>query len=315
MKPFLSIAITAYNDGKYIAKTLDSVLEQEHNYVYEIIIGDDCSTDDTQVILLDYQKKYPDIITLIFNERNIGLVKNLFNVLSHCTGTYLLFVGGDDYWLPGRIALQIPFMEEHPEYGLCYGKAQILQNEKIQKNKCWGIDLGTEDILSIGKNIPFQTVCMKNNLIQEYIVTIHPELREWKSDDYPMSVYFFYKTKCYFMNSFLAVYRVHPHSISHKRDKKTTISFIESDYNAALFFREYFNVAIDSLVIEKRIILKRLNAALRYGDRQLAAQCVCDMDLKGLKGDIKYLIKRICVGNPLFFKVLYLYGRLRSEVR
>ena len=60
-----SVAVITYNQERYIAQTLDSILFQEHNYKYEIVVGEDCSTDNTRKIIEDYVLKYPDIIKKI----------------------------------------------------------------------------------------------------------------------------------------------------------------------------------------------------------------------------------------------------------
>ena len=74
--PLLSIAIITYNQEKYISQTLDSVLQQEHEYSYEIVIGEDCSFDGTRKIIEDYVEKYPDIIKSLYHNPNKGLIAN-----------------------------------------------------------------------------------------------------------------------------------------------------------------------------------------------------------------------------------------------
>ena len=130
--PLLSIAIITYNQEKYISQTLDSVLQQEHEYSYEIVIGEDCSSDGTRKIIEDYVEKYPDIIKPLYNIPNKGLIANYFNVLNHCSGKYIMECAGDDYWLPGKVQYQIDYMEKHPDIGMCYSKAKIFdeQNSK-----------------------------------------------------------------------------------------------------------------------------------------------------------------------------------------
>ena len=76
----LSVCIITYNQEKYLPQALDSILNQEHNYSYEIIVGEDCSTDNTRKVLEDYATKYPDIIKPIYNNHNLGLLKNYYNV-------------------------------------------------------------------------------------------------------------------------------------------------------------------------------------------------------------------------------------------
>ena len=119
-----SILVITYNQEKYIAKTLDSILSQEHDYKYEIVIGEDCSSDGTRAIIEAYANKYPLIIKPIYNNPNLGLIKNYFNTLAQCTGKYIMECAGDDWWLPGKVSFQIDYMEKHPDVGMCYGRAK-----------------------------------------------------------------------------------------------------------------------------------------------------------------------------------------------
>ena len=134
--PLVSIAIITYNQEEYIKFTLDSILQQQHNYSFEIVIGDDCSKDKTREILQSYKDQYPEIIKLIFNENNLGIIKNYFNVLANCSGKYIMECAGDDYWLPGKIQNQISLMETNPNVGICYSNV-MTKNENTGKNKTW----------------------------------------------------------------------------------------------------------------------------------------------------------------------------------
>ena len=114
---FSALVIT-YNQKEFIAETLESILSQKHSYRYEIIVGDDCSTDGTQDVLKEYQSRYPDIIKLSLNEKNLGIVGNYYNTAAKAQGKYLLECAGDDYWLPGKVEKQISLMEENPDCGM-----------------------------------------------------------------------------------------------------------------------------------------------------------------------------------------------------
>ena len=126
-----SVAIITYNQEKYISQTLDSILNQQHDYKYEIVIGEDCSTDKTKQIIEEYVAKYPEIIKPLYNNPNKGLINNYFNVINHCQGKYIMECAGDDYWLPGKVKSQIEFMENNLDVGMCYGKVKFWNENKI----------------------------------------------------------------------------------------------------------------------------------------------------------------------------------------
>jgi glycosyltransferase involved in cell wall biosynthesis len=112
----VSVAMITYNHERYIAKALDNVLSQSTNFDYEVIIGEDFSTDNTRSIIIDYQKRYPDKFQLLLNDKNIGMHKNTAQVLRACRGQYVALLEGDDYWTSThKLQLQVDFLDRHPE--------------------------------------------------------------------------------------------------------------------------------------------------------------------------------------------------------
>ncbi len=113
----LSVSITTYNHEKYIAEAIESILSQKTQYKYEILIGEDCSTDSTREIVRRYQKEYPGIIRVFCSRRNVGGSKNGYYLLTKARGKYVATCDGDDYWCDtGRIQRDVDFLETHREY-------------------------------------------------------------------------------------------------------------------------------------------------------------------------------------------------------
>ena len=84
--PYLSVVVITYNHEKYIKKCLDSILEQNIDFPIEIIISDDCSTDNTQRIIKNYHKRYPEIIKPILRSVNVGASKNQYDCFTSAVG-------------------------------------------------------------------------------------------------------------------------------------------------------------------------------------------------------------------------------------
>lgn len=115
----LSIYIATYNHEKYIARALDSILMQETKYTYEVLIGEDCSTDSTRQILMEYEKSYSGKFQMFYREHNMRneKISNSKDLIMRCQGKYIIALEGDDYWLDKKkIDKQIQFLEEHSEY-------------------------------------------------------------------------------------------------------------------------------------------------------------------------------------------------------
>jgi glycosyltransferase involved in cell wall biosynthesis len=122
-RPMVSILLITYNHGQYIAQALDSVLMQKTEYAFEINVIDDCSTDRTQEIVMQYVREYPNIVKPYFNAKNIGskvTQKNFYRGFKTMTGSYLAILEGDDYWTsPFKIQKQVDFLEANPEFSMC----------------------------------------------------------------------------------------------------------------------------------------------------------------------------------------------------
>lgn len=108
----VSISMLTFNHEKYIKQALDSILMQKVNFRYEIVVGDDCSSDETQNILKSYAQKHPDKFVPLLRQRNIGATNNYFDVIKHCKGKYIAFLEGDDFWTDeNKLQIQIDFLE------------------------------------------------------------------------------------------------------------------------------------------------------------------------------------------------------------
>lgn len=117
----LSVAMITYNHEKFIAKSIESVLMQKTNFQYEIVVGEDCSTDRTREIIMDFQKKYPDKIRLLLAERNRGNMRNYTETIMACKGKYIAYLDGDDFWTePNKLKRQVEFLDYHPECSSCF---------------------------------------------------------------------------------------------------------------------------------------------------------------------------------------------------
>lgn len=238
-KKKLSILIITFNQENFITKTLDSIVSQKHNYDYEIVIGEDCSKDGTRDVIKQYEKKYPGIIKPIYNEVNLGLVKNYFNTLAACSGEYIMECAGDDYWLDDKVLTQIDFMDKNPDVGMCYGKALcwIDNLNKFSKNTI-GKKKETFSDFVFGNEVPAPTVCYRKDLMFEYVKQIEPLTKNWKMEDLPQWLWFSKRTKISFLDKSFAVYRVSNESASHSKDMDKELAFLNSARDIKLYFSD-----------------------------------------------------------------------------
>lgn len=125
----------SYNHAPYIAQAIESVLMQETQYDFELIIGDDASPDNTQEIIKEYAKKDIRVIPSL-QAKNTGRIKNFVDAVHLIRGKYVAFCEGDDFWTdPKKLEKQVSFLEENPDFSICCHKVEIYIHGEIRQNK------------------------------------------------------------------------------------------------------------------------------------------------------------------------------------
>lgn len=119
IKPVVSILMTTYNHEPYIVEAIEGVLKQMTDFPIELILGEDCSTDRTREIELDYQRRYPERIRIVYSSRNIGAYKNFTRMHDRVRGEFVAFCEGDDFWHdPMKLQKQVDFLRANPDYSM-----------------------------------------------------------------------------------------------------------------------------------------------------------------------------------------------------
>ncbi len=115
----VSVVIPTYNHEQYITQALDSVLMQKTQYSYEVLVGEDKSTDGTRKVLKKYEAEHPNKITVFYREHNLSKDKyeNAPDLRRRAKGKYLITLEGDDFWIADdKLEKQVSFLETHPDY-------------------------------------------------------------------------------------------------------------------------------------------------------------------------------------------------------
>lgn len=234
-KPLVSVILLCYNQEDFIAQAIESVLAQETDFDYEIILGDDASDDDTSHICQQYKHIYPDKIVLQLNENNKGICRNYFDCLMLAKGDYIADCAGDDFWLdPHKLQREVDAFRAHPQLSFVYARAKNwMQNrqefeeqtspyqEQIFRDK----DFGPATAARFLSKQFFPTVVLSAATYRKEIVLkayqAFPEIFIASSvvaEDLPItSVLLMAGPACYLPYDHLA-YRVLDESVSHSRD-------------------------------------------------------------------------------------------------
>ncbi len=123
---FLSVCLVTYNHEKFIRQVIEGVLMQETSFAFELVIGEDCSPDNTRTICEEYEKDYSDIIKLLPSETNLGLKKNFLRTFKECKGKYIAYLEGDDYWImKDKLQKQVDILENNVDVSLVHTNCKI----------------------------------------------------------------------------------------------------------------------------------------------------------------------------------------------
>jgi glycosyltransferase involved in cell wall biosynthesis len=128
----VSVCMVTYNQDRYIAQAVESALMQETNFPFEIVIGEDCSTDSTRAIVEELAIGRPDVIRLRLAEKNQGAKRNFVGTFADCRGQYVTILEGDDYYTsPHKLQLQADALDAHPDWAICFHPARCLYEDGL----------------------------------------------------------------------------------------------------------------------------------------------------------------------------------------
>lgn len=245
--PIVSVHMISYKHERFIAQAIEGVLMQQTDFPIELIISDDCSPDGTMDIILEYAAKYPTIVKPIIRERNLGSMRNFSDTFKYCKGKYVALCESDDYWTdPHKLQKQIDFLEQNPDFTLCFHNA-LITYDTLRKPHLFSILESREysggEILQKW-SIPTASVVFKNALL-------NPEIFFEDNYFYGDMIIFLKMAqsgKLWCLNETMSIYRRHSGGISFGSNNIDKIlKYIEHNMAIAnnfsgLFKKEAFNI-------------------------------------------------------------------------
>lgn len=205
----VSIFMLTYNQENYIAQAMDSILMQETNFNYRLVIGEDCSTDNTRKICEQYAEKNPEKVKLLpALSKNIGLINNYLRTIKACDGKYIAICDGDDYWIDkGKLQKQVDFLEQNSDfYIVATNLKRLYSNGEMQdfKNNNNKPYYNFEDL--IFDNLIASVTVLFNNIQKND--TLPNWINKFPYGDWPTYLWTIKnKGKIHFLDDITAVYR------------------------------------------------------------------------------------------------------------
>lgn len=189
LEPVVSICCTAFNQEAFIRETIESFLQQQTSFPFEIILHDDASTDQTKKIILEYKNIFPNIIKVILQEENQYIINGhipFFNTWNKAKGKYIALCEGDDYWISkNKLQTQVTLMKQYPDINISFHPAYQVNGVVLNKGKLL-CDYGDEVkifspeqvILGGGEFMPTASIMVKAKILHN--------LPEWFSKYAPV---------------------------------------------------------------------------------------------------------------------------------
>lgn len=313
----VTVCMTTYNHESYIRQAIEGVVNQKTDFSFELLVSEDCSTDNTRNICLEYAEQYPEIIRLRLPEKNEGSLVNFHNTFRESTGKYIAICEGDDYWTDHlKLQKQVDFLEANPDYGLIYTRAvRYYQRQDKFSRPFGGYDPTNFENLLRFNTIPTLSVVGRRNLFLEYEREIIPQSQEWLMGDYPIWLWISHRTKIHYLPEVTAVYRILQESVSHSHKKEKVLRFQINGREIARYFAHRYSIMQKEVDI--KLLWIRLELAVICRDRQSLETIGQEVSRIRMDGNsLRLTVLRFGVRCPyLFLLLLKFYRNIKSTTR
>lgn len=289
--PLVSVCMTAYNQAAYIVDAIEGVLMQQTSFRFELLIGEDCSTkDDTLRICREYEQKYSDIIKVIHDEKNYGMVANEQRLMDAAKGKYIAFCEADDYWIdPLKLKKQVDVLEQNPQYSACACQSKIIfgsdkENYQLLYSETQDTVYTLQDLIL---KYPFQTasfIFRAQNV--KNIPNLPVQINGWDR-----AVFFInaYRGDIYWIKDALAVYRKNVGGISQ------SVSFMQMKGDLAIYiwFKKIASADFPLNALRVHILIGIISTCRKINTINLLIYYF----------QILYYLRKVEFGKQIFFDV------------
>lgn len=312
-QPLVSICCVTYNHESFINETLDSFLNQKTDFGFEIIVGEDCSTDKTLDILREYEKNYPNIVRLITSDTNVGGGENWCRTIDSARGEYIAYCDGDDYYMDSnKLSSAVDVFEQDKQVTFLFtpalqtyedGRDSKVRN-RYSKSIIDEIDLDWV-LVKGGAFYPTSTIVFKSDVTRDRPFWFYKHC----TGDYPLAILAIVKGKIAYLDDISAIYRVHSNSMTNSMhgDKELKKESIRNKYKRNIDF-------IDALKSEKIIAENMYRFLVAKEDYVYYAKLLdLGLYLESIKGiyKVRYLSRfKLRIIAKFIYKII-----LRNEVR
>ncbi len=266
----LEVVCLAYNQVEFIRDALDGFVMQKTDFPFQVLIGDDCSTDGTSEIIAEYAKKYPDIIKHFRREQNIGAQANSYDLLTRVDADYLALCEGDDYWInPNKLQIQVDLLEKNKHLNGCFHKTEIKKENNVlfwnsdkyfPKDKdgkqYWPSNLKKKTV-QMGDVLP--GIIATSSIVYRYDKNfVYPEwFKTAIAGDRPMHCFMIKGGSFRYIDEVMSVYRISQKGVwFDKNNEKTLVDETNEWVNLLNNIDNYFNKKYECIDFYKKETIK-----------------------------------------------------------
>ncbi|MES2559944.1 MAG: glycosyltransferase [Bacteroidota bacterium] len=277
--PLLSVCLITYNHVDHIRQAIEGVLMQEVDFTWELIIADDYSSDGTRDILLEYQSKYPDLIKLILQPKNVGAFQNWMDLLHTPQSTYIAYFDGDDYWTdPNKLQKQVDFLEANADYVLCFHPVLILKSDgNLREDYITKVPKDHEHIESLA--IHGNYMHTPSVVFRKVLQSFPAEMAKSPIGDYYLYMLLAKHGKLKLLSETMAVYRVHDigtHSLLSQTQKRYKW-FLMLYYLIPQFEGNIRTILVNNLLDNAKALLQDAGK-LSVDTKEMIQRCALEYD-------------------------------------
>jgi glycosyltransferase involved in cell wall biosynthesis len=319
-QPRVSVLILTYNQERFISQAIESALVQKTDFEYEIVIGEDCSTDSTRQIVRDYANCYPNKVRPLLHERNLGASENFDRTLAECRGEFVAMLEGDDYWIStAKLQTQVDFMDRYADCAMCFHSVHVKGEGGATSPLPEIFPPLTHPQWSTGEDL------LSQNFIDTAAVLFRrklmPQRPRWVSEvepgDWVMWILLGQYGKIGYLPQILAVYRVHFGGMWSTKSEKWSKSSVTM-----------FEALAEHLLPKYRRLIQRRLAPYRFHLISLHAQ---RGELNSAKATLRKMIRKggwqgiaprrallkllVDLYAPFFWNISRMFTRLFRSVR
>jgi len=245
----ISVLMITYNHEKFVARAIDSILMQKVDFDYEVVIGEDCSTDNTREIVLGYKEEFPNKIRLLLNQKNLGGRKNLIQTYEACKGEYIAMLEGDDYWTsPYKLQKQVDFLDSHPECSICFHSVMRLYEDKSHESYVFSPP-GKREVYTLEDLLDKNLMATLSTMFRRGLFGEFPSWFYLTSmGDWPLNILNAQHGKIGYINKVMGVWRIHSNGFW---SSKGLIERLQREIEAYGFVNAHFNFRYNKLIRSK----------------------------------------------------------------